>query len=130
LEADAAGPIDEVLFRLGCDFLTMIFAPEAERLHAVILNEAPHRPELPKMFYETVVRRSTCLLADYLEAQAEAGFVRIGDPYTAAVQFLSMIQGEFRYRVDLGFPTASRDEIEPYVRTCIDTLLAAWRGRA
>jgi TetR/AcrR family transcriptional repressor of mexJK operon len=128
LDADTAGPIEEVLYHLGCEFLEMIFAPDAERLHAVILSEAPHRPELPQMFYETVVRRSTCMLAAYLEARAEAGHIRLAAPYTAAVQFLAIVQGEFRYRVELGLPTARRDEIEPYVRDCVATLLAAWRA--
>jgi TetR/AcrR family transcriptional repressor of mexJK operon len=127
LAADEAGPLEEVLFRLGVDFLEMIFAPDAERLHAVILSEAPHRPDLPKMFYETVVRRSTCMLAAYLESQAERGHLRIADPYTAAVQFLAIVQGEFRYRVELGLPTALRDEIEPYVQDCVAMLIKAWR---
>lgn len=127
LDADAAGPIEEVLYRLGCDFLAMIFAPEAERLHAVVLSEAPHRPELPRMFYETVVRRYTCQLADYLGAQTEAGHLNIADTYTAAVQFLSMVQGEFRYRVELGLPSANADEVEPYICSCVAALLAAWR---
>jgi TetR/AcrR family transcriptional repressor of mexJK operon len=128
LDADAAGPIEDVLFQLGCDFLRMIFAPDAERLHAVILSEAPHRPELPQMFYETVVRRSTCVLASYLEAQAEAGRVKIPDAYTAAVQFLAIVQGEFRYRVAFGRPTARREDIEHYVRSCVTMLLCAWRA--
>jgi TetR/AcrR family transcriptional repressor of mexJK operon len=128
LDADQAGPVEDVLFRLGVDFLAMIFEPQADRLHAVILCEAPHRPDLPKMFYETVVRRSTCMLAAYLEAQTENGTLRVADGYTAAVQFLAIVQGEFRYRVELGLPTALRDEIEPYVRNCVATLLTAWRA--
>ena len=80
------------------------------------------------MFYETFVRRSTCMLAAYLEAQTECGTLRVGDGYTAAVQFLAIVQGEFRYRVELGLPTARREEIEPYVRQCVATLLTAWRA--
>lgn len=129
LSAQRSGPLEDVLFELGCDFLDMIFAPEAERLHAIILSEGPHHPELPKMFYETVVRRSTCQLAAYLEAQAEAGRLRIGDSYTAAVQFLAIVQGEFRYSVELGMPMAGREEIETYVRASVDLLIKAWAAR-
>lgn len=128
LDADQAGPVEDVLNRLGVDFLHMMFEPQADRLHAIILSEAPHRPELPRMFYETVVRRSTCMLAAYLEAQTEHGTLRVTDGYTAAVQFLAIVQGEFRYRVELGLPTALSEEIEPYVRNCVDTLLTAWRA--
>lgn len=124
-----SGPIDEVLFRLGCDFLDMIFDPEVERLHAVILSEGPHRPALPQMFYETVVRRSTAQFANYLEAQATKGRLTLSDPYMAAVQFLAIVQGEFRYRVELGLPATRAEEIEPYVRSCVRTVLSAWEKR-
>lgn len=124
------GAIDEVLYQLGCDFLSMIFDPQVERLHAVILSEGPQRPELPQMFYETVVQRSTQMFADYLQAQAERGAITLDDPYTGAVQFLSMVQGEFRYRVEFGLPAARREEFEPYVRACVSTLMRAWRKPA
>ncbi|MFO0334219.1 MAG: TetR/AcrR family transcriptional regulator [Pseudomonadota bacterium] len=127
LGAPDAGPIEQVLFELGCDFLEMIFDPEVDRLHATILSESRRRPELPRMFYDTIVHRMTELFAAYLQRQAEAGRIRIGEPYTTAVQFLAMVQGEFRYRVELGMPTATREERAAYVRTCVDTLLRAWR---
>ena len=128
LDAPDAGPIEQVLCALGCNFLEMIFDPEIDRLHATILSESRRRPELPRMFYDTVVHRMTRLFAAYLQRQAEAGRIRIGEPYTAAVQFLAMVQGEFRYRVDLGMPAATREEREAYVRSCVDTLLRAWRS--
>lgn len=127
LGAHDGGPIERVLFDLGCAFLEMIFDPEADRLHAVILSEGPRHPELPKMFYDTVVNPMTQLFADFLRAHADAGRLRIDDPYVAAVQFLAIVQGEFRYRVDLGLPGPTRAEIEPFVRACVDTLLRAWR---
>lgn len=127
LNAPDHGPIEDVLFQLGCDFVAMIFDPEVERLHAVILSEGPHRPELAQMFYDTVVRRSTELFAAYLQLQADRGVIAIDDSYNAAVQFLAMVQGEFRYRIELGLPAARRDETEPYVRDCVATLLKAWR---
>jgi TetR/AcrR family transcriptional regulator, mexJK operon transcriptional repressor len=126
METPDSAPLDEVLVAFGCDFLTTIFDPEIERLHAVILSESRRRPELPKMFYDTVVHRLTTLFADYLQRQAGAGRLRIGDPYTAAVQFLAMVQGEFRYRVDLGMPNATPEERKAYVRDCVATLLRAW----
>jgi TetR/AcrR family transcriptional regulator, mexJK operon transcriptional repressor len=127
LNAPDTGPIEDVLYQLGCDFLGMIFDPDVDRLHAVILSEGPHRPELPQMFYDSVVRRSTELFAAYLKVQAACGVIAIDDSYNAAVQFLAMVQGEFRYRVELGLPAARREEIEPYVRGCVATLLRAWR---
>lgn len=128
LNAGAAGPLAEVLFRLGCEFLAMIFDPEVDRLHAVIIAEGPHRPALPQMFYEAVVYRSTTMFAEYLKAEADRGALVIDDPYTAAVQFLAIVQGEFRYRVELGMPAARSEEIEPYVRACVATLLRAWQA--
>lgn len=127
LGAGDVGPIEDVLFRLGCEFLAMIFDPEVDRLHAVILSEGPHRPELPQMFYDSVVQRSTAMFAGYLKAQSDRGVLKIDDAYMAAVQFLAMVQGEFRYRVELGLPAARAEEVQPYVRACVSTLLRAWR---
>lgn len=127
LSTSNAGPIEDVLRELGVAFLAMIFDPEAERLHATILAEGPRHPDLPRMFYDTVVNPMTRMFAEYLKAQADAGHIRIGDPYTAAVQFLAMVQGEFRYRVELGLPKASKEEIESFVQSCVATLLRAWR---
>lgn len=126
LNAPDSGPVDTVLYRLGSEFLDMIFDPEVERLHAVIMSEGPNRPQLPQMYYDSVVRRSTEVLAAYLKSQADRGWLAIDDPYTAAVQFIAIVQGEFRYRVELGLAKARREEREAYVRACVATLLRAW----
>lgn len=125
--AAADDDLSDLLVQLGCEFVEMIFDPEAERLHAVILAEGPRHPELPELFYESVVRRSTQIFAEFLGAQAAQGRLRLKDPYRAATQFLAIVQGEFRYRVELGLPQADRREVEPYVRDCVDTLLRSWR---
>lgn len=127
LSAPDSGPIDEVLYQLGCDFLAMIFDPDVERLHAVILSEGPARPELPQLYYDAVVRRSTNVLADYLKAQAERGILNVSDSYTAAVQFIALIQGEFRYKDELGLAKAGREDMDAYVRDCVAMVLRAWR---
>lgn len=128
LDPHDSGRLEEKLLGLGCDFLAMIFDPEIDRLHTVILSEGQRRPELPQMFYDTVVRRNTAMVAAFLQQQVDAGHLRIADAYTAAVQFLAIVQGEFRYRVELGIPNATPDERESYVRGCVDTLLRAWRA--
>jgi TetR/AcrR family transcriptional regulator, mexJK operon transcriptional repressor len=127
LSAPESGPVDQVLYRLGCEFLHMIFDPDVDRLHAVIMTEGPARPELPQMYYDTVVRRSTDVLAAYLKAETEKGHLAIDDADTAAVQFLALVQGEFRYRAELGLALARREEIEAYVAACVAMLLRAWR---
>jgi TetR/AcrR family transcriptional regulator, mexJK operon transcriptional repressor len=127
ISAPVSGPVDDVLYRLGCDFLGMIFDPGIDRLHAVIVTAGQAHPELPQLYYDSVVRRSKDVLAAYLRAQTENGTLSIDDTQVAAVQFLALIQGEFRYRVELGLALAHRDEMAIYVRACVTTLLRAWR---
>lgn len=127
LNALESGSLDDVLYRLGCEFLAMIFDPDVERLHAIILSEGHKRPELPQLYYDTVVRRSTDVLANYLKAQSERGLIRITAPYTAAVQFIAVVQGEFRYRMELGLAKSGSDEMNTYVRDCVSLVLRAWR---
>jgi TetR/AcrR family transcriptional repressor of mexJK operon len=124
--AGDAVALDETLTQLGLDFLEMIFDPEVDRLHAVILGEGPRHPELPQMFYEAVLVRSTQTFADFLAAQTAAGRISCGDPFIAATQFLSIVQGDFRYRVELGLPRVCRDDMEIYVRSCVALVLKSW----
>lgn len=127
LEAGAAADsLDETLTQLGLDFLEMIFDPEVDRLHAVILGEGPRHPELPKMFYEMVVVRSTRTLANFLAAQVECGRIACGEPFVAATQFLAIVQGDFRYRAELGLPRVCREDMELYVRSCVALVLKSW----
>lgn len=128
LQAGAAtdASLEDTLIQLGCDFLAMVFDPEVVRLHAVILGEGPRHPELPSIFFETVVRRSTGVFADFLAAQAKAGRIACDDPFIAATQFLAIVQGDFRYQVELGLPSARRDEMEAYVRACVSVMLKGW----
>lgn len=128
LETGAGDPgaLDDTLTQLGLDFLDMIFDPDVDRLHAVILGEGPRHPELPKMFYEAVVVRSTRTFADFLAAQVAAGRIACGDPYIAATQFLAIVQGDFRYQVELGLPRVRREDLERYVRSCVALVLKSW----
>lgn len=127
LSAPESEPIDSVLYQLGCDFLAMICDPDIDRLHAVIMSEGQNRPELPQLFYDTAVRRSTDTLANYLKAQVERGILNVRDPYTAAVQFIALVQGEFRFKIDLGLAKAGRDDMDAYVGDCVGMVLRAWR---
>lgn len=114
------------LHQLGCKFLAMIMDPEIDRLHAIMLSEGARHPELSKLFYESVIVRSTQVLANYLDEQVSAGTLKKIDPYNSAVQFLAMIQGNLRYRSEMGVQPPAQTEIDIYVRGCIDTLILAW----
>lgn len=127
IAAASKGRLEDILFQLGRDFMRMISDPEVDALHGVMLAEGARRPELPRMFYENVVERSTRILADFLQAQADAGRIACGDSYIAATQFLAVVQGHFFYRQQLGIESAEDDDMTGYIRACVTMMLRAWR---
>jgi TetR/AcrR family transcriptional regulator, mexJK operon transcriptional repressor len=120
-------PLREALAAFGVAFVEMITHPEVEALHAVMMAQGARSPALPQRFYETVVEGSTRRLADALAKEAAAGKIALPDPYTGAVQFIAMVQGEFRYRQELGLPSAGSSAVRTYVEACVETILRAWR---
>jgi len=127
LAAAGKGRIEETLYRLGCDFMQMIADPEVDALHGVMLAEGARRPELPRLFYENVVERSTRILADYLQAQSDAGRIACGDSYVAATQFLAVVQGHYFYRQQLGIESPADEDMTGYIKACVTMMLRAWR---
>ncbi len=118
LDAEGSGDLQSTLARLGAGFVSMITSEEVTALHGVMITEGATRPELPQLFYEAVVRRTTGVLADIFRSEADKGRIACADPWATAVMFLAAVQGEFVYRQQLGRDTGTPDEIAAYARQC------------
>lgn len=127
-EVEAGRPLDETLERLGIDFIKMMLNPEVAALHGVMMQALPTQPELPRAFYERVVHRSTAILAEVLSIADKRGEIACDQPYMAAVQYIAMVQGEFRYKQELGIASGVDEaELEVFVKSCVRVFLRGWR---
>jgi TetR/AcrR family transcriptional repressor of mexJK operon len=128
LEVEAGKPLAETLERLGVDFIKMMLNPEISALHGVMMQALATQPELPRAFYERVVHNSTTILAEVLTIADKRGEIACDQPYMAAVQFIAMVQGEFRYKQELGITRGVDDaELEVFVKSCVRVFLRGWR---
>ena len=128
LEVEAGKPLAETLERLGIDFIKMMLHPEIAALHGVMMQALATQPELPRAFYERVVHNSTNILADVLTIADKRGEIACDQPYLAAVQYIAMVQGEFRYKQELGVTRGvDEDELKLFVKSCVRVFLRRWR---
>jgi TetR/AcrR family transcriptional regulator, mexJK operon transcriptional repressor len=123
-DADSGGSIAEILTRLGVSFMSMILAPEVAAMHGVMMQVARDKPELPQQFYHSVVAVSLETLAQTLTIAMERGELTCPDPRRAAIQFIAMIQGVYRYQLELGVEVSlNKAELEDYVSDCVGVFL-------
>jgi TetR/AcrR family transcriptional regulator, mexJK operon transcriptional repressor len=124
----SGGAIDVALTQLGTNFMMMILSPDVSAMHGVMMQVAEHKPELPRQFYQTVVTTSLETLAEALTFAVERGELVINDPRRAAIQFIALVQGVYRYELELGVtPTLDAQTVESYVRDCVALFTRGYR---
>jgi TetR/AcrR family transcriptional regulator, mexJK operon transcriptional repressor len=123
-ETQTGGPIRQTLVQLGVSFMVMILDSEVAAMHGVMMQVAQTRPELPRQFYESSVVRSIQTLAETLTIAATRGEICCPNPRQAAIQFVAMVQGVYRYELELGVDqNFNRADIVDYVVACVDLFL-------
>jgi TetR/AcrR family transcriptional regulator, mexJK operon transcriptional repressor len=128
-ETETGGPIDQVLFQLGCAFMLMILAPDVAALHGVMMQVAQDKPDLTRHYYESVVTASLETLAETLTIATRRREIACPDPKRAATQFIAMVQGVFRYELELGVDsTLDEDEVRSYVADCVGLFIRGYRA--
>jgi TetR/AcrR family transcriptional regulator, mexJK operon transcriptional repressor len=126
-DARSGGSIAEILTRLGISFMSMILAPEVSAMHGVMMQVAQNKPELPQQFYHSVVAVSLETLAETLTIAIKRGELTCPDPRRAAIQLIAMIQGVYRYQLELGIAVSLNEaELQAYVSDCVAVFLRGY----
>jgi TetR/AcrR family transcriptional repressor of mexJK operon len=126
-DIEIGGPIRDTLLLLGTRFMMMILDPEVAAMHAVMMQISHSRPELPRQFYESSVDRSIETLAETLAIADQRGTLACPNPRQAAVQFVAMVQGVFRYQLELGVSEGiTQTAVSAYVASCVDLFLLGY----
>jgi TetR/AcrR family transcriptional regulator, mexJK operon transcriptional repressor len=130
-DALSEGQLDVALKQLGVDFMSMILAPQMTALHGVMIQVAQHKPEITEQYFQVVVEGSIVTLADTLTIAVERKSISCCDTRRAAIQFIAMIQGIYRYEHELGVANSfNMDELQTYIGACVDMFLRghSWTG--
>jgi TetR/AcrR family transcriptional regulator, mexJK operon transcriptional repressor len=127
-ETETGGTIEHVLTQLGTGFMLMILAPEVAALHGVMMQVAQNKPDLPRQYFETVVTTSLETLAQTLAIATKRGELNCHDPKRAAIQFIAMVQGVYRYELELGVERARHeDDVRAYVSDCVGLFVRGYQ---
>lgn len=128
-QTETGGAIEQVLTQLGTGFMLMILAPDVAALHGVMMQVAQHKPDLPRQYYDTVVTSSIETLAQTLTIATRRGELHCPDPRRGAVQFIAMVQGVFRYELELGVERSfNEDNVRAYVADCVGLFVRGYKA--
>jgi len=92
-EVAADGEPQEVLTRLGEQYLEHLYSEETVQMFRILVAEAQRSPELARVFYEVGPARGQQGLENYLMAAKARGALDVADCALASEQFLSLCKG-------------------------------------
>jgi TetR/AcrR family transcriptional repressor of mexJK operon len=95
-------------------------------LHRVVMGESTRFPELGRAFYDNGPAAVFRTFGDWLAAQTQAGRLAVGDPTTAAEQFVGMLRTSLFLRASLGLARPAAYEIDATVEAAVETFLKAY----
>lgn len=103
---------EQVLQRLGRDFLALMLRPSSLALYRLIVSESARFPELGDEIYAVGAGRVIAMLSDYLSWETRNGRLSVAAPELAAEQFIGMLTGRIQLRALLGVgPTPKEEEL-------------------
>lgn len=122
-ELDKASP-EEVLQRLGTQFLKSIYTPLQVELFRTITTDSRNFPELGAIMFDGPVTRSEQTVADYLRRQVHAGKMMLASPELAAAQFLGMLKANMHMKLLFKPKTrVTEKEINDYAKAAVRLFL-------
>jgi len=120
--------IEAVLTRLGMAYVKFLCRTEKASAIRVVIAIADRMPALGKKFYESGPARGIAKLAAYLEAQVDAGVLKVEDCAVAAAQFMESTHASLFKPLVFNFATTpGPDRVEHGVRIAVRVFLAAYR---
>lgn len=121
-------PLRTRLEALGRSFLSVVLSAEVCANGPLVAATLRKHPGLARRFFESGPRRTQGALATVLATAAQAGELRIADPVAAAIDLLSLWQGELPHRLAYGLVDhIAPDEIARNAIHGTDVFLRAYR---
>ncbi len=123
--------VEAVLTRMGIAFAKFLCRPEKASAARTVIAIAERMPEVGRKFFESGPALGIARLSAYLDAQVEAGVLKIEDTEVAAAQFIESCHATMFKPIVFNFGKApTQERIEHVVRIAVRTFLAAYRARS
>lgn len=129
-EPSPGTPLRERLMEIAEAFHAMISSPEAVAGHRLMCTPQIADSALPTLFWEAGPKRIKDGFAALLQRRIKAGELEIGDVNRAAVQFFSILKGEFHDRLVMGCGGDITGTVEEHLNASVDMFLRAYERRA
>jgi TetR/AcrR family transcriptional repressor of mexJK operon len=120
------GDIRDVLCSIGENFVDLLCTEDACAMYRVVVADAPRFPEIGRIFYASGPKMMHDRIADLLQRANESGQLTVPDAHMAAIQFLSLVAGEFNLTLLLGLPRKSRSAISQYIKCGLELFLKGY----
>lgn len=115
------------LLNIAENFSAMLLTQEAIQVSRTCISEAETHPELSRLYFDAGPERIIGLMSELLHQLDTRGQLRVPEPRFAAVQFLKMVQGEQRMRLELNAGGLLSDaEHQRYLENCVQMFLRAY----
>jgi AcrR family transcriptional regulator len=122
-----ANGLKATLTEVGQRFVRLVTGPTPSALYRVVVHEAPHFPEIGRMFNNAGPKAAKQLLADYFNDCIEQGKLKIDDVPMAVEQFVVLCQAGVYQEFLFGVRDVPTDqEIAKNVKAAVSTFLAAY----
>ena len=122
------GDLEQGLRIIGEKVMQSSLSPVVSGLYRQAIAEVGRLPEIGRMVFERgtlVLRRA---VASHLARWAEAGALRVDDPESAAIVFVSLVQGDLAVRSRLGvleYPV--EEQVRASVERAVRVFVRAYR---
>jgi AcrR family transcriptional regulator len=125
LNPDADG-VKEELLHFGQRLLAALYSPDAIAIRRLAIAEA-RQSNIGKIVFEGAMVPIEKQVAEFLRKGMKRGSLRTGDPKTAAMQLLSLLESEFLQRVLLGVVNSVKPEaLNSAARRAVETFLSGY----
>ncbi|MES2984512.1 MAG: TetR/AcrR family transcriptional regulator [Pseudomonadota bacterium] len=121
-------PVEEALFAVGYQFLTMVLGTSAMQMHRTLTAEVAEFPEIGRLFYHSGPEQLHRFLADYLARMHTARVLNVADPALSADMFLGMMKGNMHLQCLLAVrKPPTKAQMRARVAYALSLFLAAHR---
>jgi AcrR family transcriptional regulator len=124
-----AGDLEQELLRFGQKLLPTLYSREAIAIRRLAIAESGHS-DIGKVVFEGSGLLMEKHVAEFLRKAMKRGVLRTGDPNTAAMHLLSLLESELLQRVLLGVMDAVKPAaVKGVVRRAVEVFLSGYQRR-
>jgi len=124
-----ADDLRQELVHFGQKLLPVMYSPEGIAIRRLAIAESANS-EIGKICFERATAPMEKQVAEFLKKGMKRGILRAGDPKTAAIHLLSLLESELLQRVLLGvMDSVKPDAFSGAVRRAVEVFLSGYARR-